>query len=163
MRILEDSCRCQKGRKGEVRSQRRIVLNGALSKTCTLEPSAGPLTEVVPFLHHDRLEDSGPMGDLTYCARDSVIDASLDPESSVNCLPGGRISDDGPGEKAYEGALTAFSGSLVTGTSNIRCLLLTLLLTTHHNRHTGKTRVTIPATTIPVIAPIDSSDELAGS
>ena len=100
------------------------------------------------------LEDSGPMGDLTYCAWDSVVDASLDPESSVNCLPGGRISDDGPGEKAYEGALTAFSGSLVAGALNIRCLLLMA-----NHRHAAKaSRATIP-TTIPTITPLDSPDE----
>ena len=43
MWILEDSCRCQKGRKGDVRSQcQRIMLNGALSKMGTLESSSGP-------------------------------------------------------------------------------------------------------------------------
>jgi hypothetical protein len=102
------------------------------------------------------LEDSGPMGDLTYCAQNPVVDASLNPESSVNCLPGGRISDDGPGEKAYEGALTAFSGSLVAGTSNTRCLLLMA-----KHRHTSKaTGATIP-TMIPAITPLDSPDECA--
>jgi hypothetical protein len=109
-----------KGRKGEVRSQRRrIVLNGALSKMGTLESSSGPLTRGCPYFFYittvialgSCLEDSGPTEDLTYCARSSVVDASLDPESSVNCLSGGRISDISPGEKAYEGALAVLSGS----------------------------------------------------
>src|ERR1700743_2015235 len=97
----------------------------------TLESSAGPPTRGLSLFHivnvialGSCLKDSGPLGDLTYCARNSAVDVSLDPESSVNSLRGGRITDDGPGEKAYEGALTVFSASLVAGTSNIRCLLL---------------------------------------
>jgi len=102
-------------------AQRRIIKDGPL-----WDRALALLPELFLFLYimtvialGSCLENSGPMGDLTYCARNSVVDASLDPESSVNCLPGGRISDDGPGEKAYEGALIAFSGSLVAGASNI--------------------------------------------
>ena len=130
----------------------------------TLESSAGPLTRGLSLFHivnvialGSCLKDSGPLGDLTYCARNSVVDASLDPESSVNSLRGGRMPDDGSGEKAYEGALTVFSASLFAGTLNIRCLLLTYHARTEIKSSTG---VTIP-TTIPVIAAFDSSDELA--
>jgi hypothetical protein len=97
------------------------------------------------------LEDSGPSGDLTYCARNSAVDVSLDPESSVNSLRGGRIIDDGPGEKAYEGALTVFSASPVAGTCRL------LLRNDHRATIKTSTRIVNPAV-IPAIAPLDNRD-----
>jgi hypothetical protein len=166
MRIPEDSYRCEKGQEGEVGSQCvRVVLNWVLSDMGTLESRAGPLTRGLSLSHimnvialGSCLKDSGPLGDLTYCARNSVVDASLDPESSVNSLRGGRIPDDGPGKKAYEGALTVFSASLVAGALNIRCLLLT---SSNHTAPVKATTALAIPTTRPAIAPLDSPDGVA--
>jgi hypothetical protein len=59
----------------------------------TLESGAGPPTRGLSLSYivnvialGSCLKDSGPLEDLTYCARNSAVDVSLDPESSVNSL-----------------------------------------------------------------------------
>jgi hypothetical protein len=55
-------------------------------------------------------DDSDPIGDLMYWARiSSAAEASVDPETCVNCLRGG-LNMPGDGEKAYEG-FAVFSAS----------------------------------------------------